>query len=91
MTLVAILVRGTLNQQLGIGRAVGVMAINTRYLPLPEGHMRRTQELRAAELMALETDPFAGRFNKVVLFGQWFNKAVSLSIPHHCLMARGAG
>lgn len=95
VALVAILVGRALDQLLGIGRPMGIVAAGASDLALAEGHVRRALELRPAHLMALEADLHLCRLDEQTVFGQGFRKSAGHGRRRfrrvHDLMTRHTG
>jgi hypothetical protein len=53
---VAIVIQGRLNELLGIGRAMRIMATGASHFAFAEWHVRRALQLSATHLMALQTE-----------------------------------
>jgi len=91
MALVAGLVDRALDQQLGIGRSVRIMAIGARDLSFPEGHVRGPLHLRAAHLVALEANLHSRLLDELTIPRQRLIEPEGRNVRLHDLVACHAG
>ena len=93
VALVAVLVDGGLDELLGIGRAMRIMATATGHLAFAEGHVRRALQLRAAHLVTLETHLGPRGLHKLPIFSEGLLEAhrFRCGLPLHYLVTGHAG
>lgn len=70
MALVAVFVGGGLDELLGIGAAVRVVAVRASDLPLPKGHVRGAHQLRASHLVALKANLYLSGLDELPILRQ---------------------